>query len=69
MADVVLHLKAQISATTCAVCGASLTRGDRDRWWLHNTWTAAVEHFHEGAAQNPNGWLQPCGVLPKKDAP
>lgn len=68
MADVTLHLKAQIRDQTCAVCGTRLDRSERCNWWLRNTWTSAVEHFHEGGAQHPSDWMRPCGVLPNKES-
>lgn len=64
MPDVTLHLKAQITSRECAVCGTRLDRSDRDHWWLRNTWTSAVQDYHEGGGMWPTDWLTPCGVLP-----
>lgn len=39
-------------------------RSDRDHWWLRNTWTAAVQDYHEGGGCLPTDWFRPCGRLP-----
>ena len=64
MTDVTLHFKAQITSRACAVCGTRLDRSERDHWWLRNTWTAAVQDYHEGGGCLPTDWFRPCGRLP-----
>ena len=64
MSDVTLHFKAQITSRECAVCGTRLDRSERDHWWLRNTWTDAVQDYHEGGGCLPTDWFRPCGRLP-----
>jgi hypothetical protein len=61
---VTLHFRSPRTAPACAVCGAKLTRGGRDRWWLSNTWTDLRGHFTISSTHTPGEIARPCGQLP-----